>query len=327
MENFKENLKTQIDFINDIIAERLPKEEGYPIEVIKAMNYSINAGGKRIRPLIMLESYKLCGGSDYTDVYDYMTALECIHTYSLVHDDLPAMDNDEYRRGKLTTHKAYGEDMAILAGDGLLNYATELIFNRLKSVSVTTYEQIKKLADMSDENNYDESKREIKALSKRINDNINAANIIFSKAGINGMVGGQCLDVFLTNKPVDKDQLEYIFLNKTAALIECAFMAGGYLAGANDEVINKLREAGKNIGLAFQIQDDILDITSTTKELGKPVGSDEKNNKTTYVSIYGLEKAKEDVAIYSKKGIEALKEIGNNEFLVELAITLIGRKK
>ena len=328
MENFKEQLTSQVDFINDIIDERLPKEEGYALEVIKAMNYSVDAGGKRIRPLIMLESYRLCGGNDCNVLYDFMAALECIHTYSLVHDDLPAMDNDEYRRGKLTTHKAFGEDMAILAGDGLLNYAAELILNRVNEISKDAKEKINKLLDSDlNEANMTIVKDKIKAETKRITNVTNAANVILSKAGIYGMVGGQCLDVYLTNKPVKAEELDYIFKNKTAALIECAFMAGGYLAGANEETIAKLELAGRFIGLAFQIQDDILDVTSTTDELGKPVGSDDKNNKTTYVTLYGMDKANEDVNSYSRKGIEILEEIGNNEFLIELAVMLIGRKK
>ena len=328
MENFKEELTSQVDFINDIIEERLPKEEGYALEVIKAMNYSVEAGGKRVRPLIMLESYRLCGGSDCNELYDYMTALECIHTYSLVHDDLPAMDNDEYRRGKLTTHKAFGEDMAILAGDGLLNYAAELITNRVNETTKEARKCIEKLlsSEITDSNK-DSIKQKIKAATKRIENATKASKIIMQKAGIYGMVGGQCLDVYLTNKEVKPEELDYIFQKKTAALIEAAFMAGAYLAGADEETIAKIELAGRYIGLAFQIQDDILDVTSTIDELGKPVGSDDKNNKTTYVTLYGMEKANEDVNEYSKKGIEILEEIGNNEFLIELAIMLINRKK
>ncbi len=324
MEHFKEDLNAEIDFVNDILQERLPELGKLNERVVEAMNYSVNAGGKRIRPIIMLESFKLCGGNDFTETYDFLTALECIHTYSLVHDDLPAMDNDDFRRGKPTTHKAYGEDMAILSGDGLLNLAAELILNRINEVSTNANSTINNLLQGEIT---DSVKEQISALTKRVANNTNAGAIILNKAGIDGMVGGQCLDVYLTNKAVNEDELNYIFLNKTAALIECAFMAGGYLAGASKETIDKLEMAGRYIGLAFQIQDDILDITSTKEELGKPIGSDEKNNKTTYVTLYGMEKAVKDVSDYTNKGIKILEEIGNNDFLIELAVVLIGRKK
>lgn len=297
--NFNEELKVKVDMINNIIKEYLPKEEGMQQRVIEAANYSVEAGGKRIRPLIMLETYRLFGGKDEKIVYPFMCALECIHSYSLVHDDLPAMDNDDYRRGKLTTHKKYGEDFGILAGDALLNYAYELMFNSMLTID-----------------NPDLLKNCVKT-----------AQVIAKKAGIYGMVGGQSLDVWLTDKPMNESELEFIFNLKTGALIEGAFMAGAILAGADNSAILDIERAGNMVGVAFQIQDDILDVTSTQEMLGKPVFSDEKNNKTTYVTLYGMDKAKEDVRTLSENGIDIIKKYGDNDFLVSLVLKLINREK
>ena len=297
--NFNEELKVKVDMINNIIKEYLPKEEGMQQRVIEAANYSVEAGGKRIRPLIMLETYRLFGGKDEKIVYPFMCALECIHSYSLIHDDLPAMDNDDYRRGKLTTHKKYGEDFGVLAGDALLNYAYELMFNSMLTID-----------------NPDLLKNCVKT-----------AQVIAKKAGIYGMVGGQSLDVWLTDKPMNESELEFIFNLKTGALIEGAFMAGAILAGADNSAILDIERAGNMVGVAFQIQDDILDVTSTQEMLGKPVFSDEKNNKTTYVTLYGMDKAKEDVRTLSENGIDIIKKYGDNDFLVSLVLKLINREK
>lgn len=297
--NFNEELKVKVDMINNIIKEYLPKEEGMQQRVIEAANYSVEAGGKRIRPLIMLETYRLFGGKDEKIVYPFMCALECIHSYSLVHDDLPAMDNDDYRRGKLTTHKKYGEDFGVLAGDALLNYAYELMFNSMLTID-----------------NPDLLKNCVKT-----------AQVIAKKAGIYGMVGGQSLDVWLTDKPMNESELEFIFNLKTGALIEGAFMAGAILAGADNSAILDIERAGNMVGVAFQIQDDILDVTSTQEMLGKPVFSDEKNNKTTYVTLYGMDKAKEDVRTLSENSIDIIKKYGDNDFLVSLVLKLINREK
>lgn len=299
MEHFKDELTNRVDDINNIIKKYLPEAEGYQERIADAMNYSINVGGKRIRPLLMFETYKLCGGKNFEEVYPFMAAIEMIHSYSLVHDDLPAMDNDEYRRGQLTTHKKYGEDFGILAGDGLLNLAYE-----------TMIEAITKCEDLVD-------------FSKKSK----AAGIIAKKSGIYGMVGGQSLDVYLTDKSMDGKQLDYIFRLKTGALIEAAFMAGAVLAGCDGDVLGKLEEAGNLVGFAFQIKDDMLDITSTQEVLGKPVLSDERNNKTTYVSLYGMNKAAEDVDTFSERAIDILKEFGDNDFLIQLVKSLISRNK
>lgn len=296
--NYNEQLKLKVEDINRVIREYLPKEEGMQHRVIEAANYSVEAGGKRVRPLIMLETYKLFGGDNESEVYPFMAALECIHSYSLVHDDLPAMDNDDYRRGRLTTHKKYGEDFGILAGDALLNYAYEIM---LSSITRLTADKVVKAA--------------------------RAAHIIAYKAGIYGMVGGQSLDVWLTDKSMDDKQLDFIFNLKTGALIEAAFMAGAVLAGADERAVADIEKAGNKVGVAFQIKDDILDVTSTQEKLGKPVFSDEKNNKTTYVTLYGMDKADRDVEALSKEAVDIINKYGNNDFLVSLILKLINREK
>lgn len=296
--NYNEQLKLKVEDINRVIREYLPKEEGMQHRVIEAANYSVEAGGKRVRPLIMLETYKLFGGENESEVYPFMAALECIHSYSLVHDDLPAMDNDDYRRGRLTTHKKYGEDFGVLAGDALLNYAYEIM---LSSITKLTADKV------------------VKA--------VRAAQIIAYKAGIYGMVGGQSLDVWLTDKSMDDKQLDFIFNLKTGALIEAAFMAGAVLAGADESAVADIEKAGNKVGVAFQIKDDILDVTSTQEKLGKPVFSDEKNNKTTYVTLYGMDKADRDVEALSKEAVDIINKYGNNDFLVSLILKLINREK
>lgn len=296
--NFKEELQTKVKEIETIIAEFLPKEEGYQKTVLEAMNYSILAGGKRLRPMFMLESFRLFGGKGDV-IKPFMAAMEMIHTYSLVHDDLPAMDDDEYRRGRKTTHVVFGEAMGILAGDGLLNYAFE---TACKAFS------------------YDcDAVKVGKALQ-----------ILGEKAGIYGMIGGQVADVEGIKDKNDEEKLTFIYEKKTSALIEASLMIGAVLADAEDEAVARMEQIGRDIGVAFQIQDDILDITSTKEVLGKPIGSDEKNEKITYVTIHGLDKAKEAVEKISFRAMDSLKQMNNEnskEFLLELTGYLIGREK
>ena len=283
--------------IEAVLRNYLPQKEGCQKIIMEAMEYSLMAGGKRLRPMLMGETYRLFGGEGKI-IEPFMAAIEMIHTYSLVHDDLPAMDNDDYRRGRLTTHKVFGEDFGILAGDALLNYAYEVM---ISAVCAASPENMKNCAG--------------------------AAAVIARKAGIFGMVGGQSLDVLLTDKPVNEKEMEFIFNLKTGALIEAAFMAGAILAGAGKECVSQLEKAGNLVGVAFQIKDDILDVTSTQEVLGKPVFSDEKNNKTTYVTLYGMEKAAADVENMSEKAESIVKSIGDNEFLIELINKLISREK
>lgn len=281
--------------VEQIVTSFLPKEEGYQKTVLEAMNYSVSAGGKRLRPMLMLETYRMFGGKSKV-IEPFMAAIEMIHTYSLIHDDLPAMDNDEYRRGRKTTHVVYGEAMAILAGDALLNYAFETAAS----------------AFVLDEGN--------PAIGK-------AFMILASKAGVYGMIGGQVLDVESEGKEIDADTLKFIHIHKTSALLESAMLIGAVLAGASEQQQRTVELAARELGLAFQIRDDILDVTGNTDELGKPVGSDEKNHKNTYVALEGLEKAKEDVKRYSESAIDRLKSLpARNEFLYELIEELIDRR-
>lgn len=294
---FDKQLSEETKWIEENIRDFLPQNATYQKTIQEAMEYSLMAGGKRLRPMIMWETYKMYGGKDKTVVLPFMAAIEMIHTYSLVHDDLPAMDNDEYRRGRKTTHIVYGEDMGILAGDALLNYAYETA-----------------ALSLIDGGN-------IQAKAKAI-------QILSNKAGLFGMLGGQVVDVENTGKPLSEDMLTFIYSLKTGALIEAAFMTGATLAGAAVSDVEALEKVGKNIGMAFQIQDDILDITSTTEELGKPIHSDEKNDKFTYVSVYGMDRAVQAVKDYSEAALNILNNLPvHNIYLNTLVEKLIGRKR
>ncbi|MBR4357943.1 MAG: polyprenyl synthetase family protein [Butyrivibrio sp.] len=310
--DFSAELLKRAEHVEEILKKYLPKEEGYAKTVIEAMNYSLLAGGKRLRPVMMLESYKLFAGDDADEavVEPFMAAMEMIHTYSLVHDDLPAMDNDEYRRGRKTTHAVYGAGMATLAGDALLNFAFETaIDGATRGTKLASY-------DGDTDNRY-----------------FAALKILSKKAGIYGMVGGQCADIMAENAtdvPKDKmsDILSYIDENKTAALIESSLMIGAILGGASKDSVSAMEKAGSCVGIAFQIQDDILDIVGDQAEIGKPVGSDEKNNKSTYVSLNGMEAASAKVKELSEMAEEILKEQGfEDSFLGNLFDSLIYRRK
>lgn len=293
--SFKEELQKKTQEIEELLGRYLPREEGFQKIVLEAMNYSVTAGGKRLRPMLMQETYRMFGGSGQV-VEPFMAAIEMIHTYSLVHDDLPAMDNDEYRRGRKTTHAVYGEAFAILAGDGLLNFAFETAAGAF---------------------DLELSERTAKAMQ-----------ILAGKAGIYGMIGGQVVDVESEGQEVSRDKLDFIYRLKTSALIESSMMIGAVLAGASEEEIEKIRKVAEDVGVAFQIQDDILDVTSTLEVLGKPINSDDKNHKTTYVTLEGLEGAKQDVERISKRAIETLDSLDHqNPFLDELITMLITREK
>jgi len=295
--NFQDELKKRTEEINKVIQSYLPAEEGFAKTMAQAMNYSILAGGKRLRPMLILETLRLFGGDEKL-VYPFMAAMEMIHTYSLVHDDLPAMDNDEYRRGRKTTHIVYGEDMGILAGDALLNYAFE--------TACKAFEQFP-----------EESLRIGQAM-----------RVLAGKAGIYGMIGGQVVDVKESGHQIDEEVLDFIFRLKTGALIESAMMVGAILAGASKEDVKSMQKVAGKIGMAFQIQDDILDVTSTTEQLGKPVHSDEKNEKTTYVTLKGIEQAHKDVERMTEEAIDELKKFpAGDNFLEQLLKSLVYREK
>lgn len=299
-----EQIKRQSE-INEIINSYLPKEEGYYKSVIEAMNYSIRAGGKRIRPMLMLETFRLFKGESTDILYPFMAAIEMIHTYSLVHDDLPALDNDEYRRGRKTTHIEYGEAMAILAGDGLLTFAFE--------TAASAYEKV------------DEKSLDVSNIYRRI---MRAYKVLSMKAGIHGMIGGQVIDIEFVGKSVTKERLDMMYLLKTGGLFEASMMIGAILAGASDAEVDIIESIAGDIGLAFQIKDDILDVTSSDIILGKPVRSDEKNDKPTYVAIMDLEQAKEEVANVTDRAKKAYESLPyENKFLKELIIKLITREK
>ncbi|MBC7959618.1 MAG: polyprenyl synthetase family protein [Vallitaleaceae bacterium] len=279
-----------LGILNDYLPSNPSAENGM---VIDAMRYSLFAGGKRIRPLFMQAAFEACGGKGNA-LNAFMAAIEMIHTYSLIHDDLPAMDNDDLRRGLPTCHVVYGENIAILAGDALLNKAFEIIIEE----AVNNWESSVLLA--------------MKELG--------------TAAGFNGMIGGQVADVLSENKEVDLNLLNYIHLHKTSALIEAAFVIGALLAGGIEGEVERFRQIGKCIGLAFQIQDDLLDVLGTAQELGKPLGSDEKNSKATYVTLLGIEASKQIVDEKFSLAIALLEEFPASEFLVNYLNTLKTRR-
>ena len=292
--NYAELRDEKVKEIEEILKSYLPEQNGYQRIIMDAMEYSLMAGGKRLRPMLMQETYRLFGGTEKV-IEPFMAG---IHTYSLVHDDLPAMDDDELRRGRKTTHVVYGEDMGILAGDALLNYAFETAAAA-----------------------FDEYPEKALQIGK-------AMKILGNKAGIYGMLGGQVVDVKETGHAVDKDVLDFIYALKTGALLESSMMIGATLAGADDESIALIEKVASKVGLAFQVQDDILDVTSTAEVLGKPIHSDEKNEKTTYVTLLGIDKAEKIVEKESVGAIELLKSLPvRNDYLEWLLTQLIHRKK
>ncbi|MCM1175069.1 MAG: polyprenyl synthetase family protein [Blautia sp.] len=299
--NFKETLNEKTTRMEEVLAHFLPEERGFQKTVTEAMNYSVLAGGKRLRPMLMSETWDMFGGKGEL-VEPFMAAIEMIHNYSLVHDDLPAMDNDEYRRGRKTTHVVYGEGMAVLAGDALLNYAFE--------TACLAFEKAQGAAE------YEKAAR--------------AMSVLAGKAGIYGMIGGQCADIEAEKhqENVTEELLLFIHEHKTAALIQSAMMIGAILAGADEEQVAAVEKCAYHIGVAFQIQDDILDVTGSQEVLGKPIGSDAKNNKITYVTLHGLEKSSEKAEALSNEAIRILASFPKrNLFLEELVKQLISREK
>lgn len=291
MQTFQSEWQTKRAKIDRYLQSDLKREECYYSTVYKAMNYSVQSGGKRIRPVLLMACYELF--SDNTEeTLPFCAAMEYIHTYSLIHDDLPCMDDDELRRGNPTCHVKFGEAMAVLAGDALLNRAYEKIF----------------------------SSSHPRAMK--------AGEIISFYAGSEGMIGGQVIDMESEGKEISAEKLEKLQELKTSALLSASCGAGAVLGGADEKETAHLREFGKLLGLAFQIQDDILDVTSTSSEMGKPVGSDEKNHKTTYVSLFGLEKCQnlnQQLTEQAIKSLDLFKE--RADFLKELALWLLNRKK
>lgn len=296
--NISEEITKRASDIETRIKGFLPEQYEYQKTIVDAMSYSVLAGGKRLRPMLMEASYQMFGGEG-EELDAFMAAIEMIHTYSLVHDDLPAMDNDLYRRGKKTTHAVYGEAMGVLAGDALLNFAFETVADAM----------VRSAGDM----------RVVKAFA-----------VLTKKAGIYGMIGGQVVDVESEKKgqQIDRDCLDFIYRLKTGALIEASLMIGAILAGASEEEVSLMEEAGTKLGLAFQIQDDILDVTSSLEVLGKPIGSDARNEKATYVAFEGLEKAGAEVERLSREAVAILDGFKRKHtFLRELFMYLIHRDR
>ena len=292
-ETFKQELDARTAEIEQLIGTYLPEETGHQKTIFEAMNYSMKAGGKRLRPMLMQEMCRLFTGTLLEAVIPFMAAVEMIHTSSLVHDDLPCMDDDMMRRGKASTWAEYGEDIGVLTGDALMMYAFETSIDP------------------------DELSRIGRAIG-----------ILARKTGVYGMIGGQTVDVELAGGPIPGDKLEFIYRLKTGALIEASMLIGAVLGGAAEEDCKIVESLAAKIGMAFQIQDDILDVTGSQDVTGKPSGSDEKNKKTTYVTLEGLDKAKKDVEQISTEAIEELNKLpGNNDFLEQLIRALVGRQK
>lgn len=289
----KERLDSYISHINECLRQNMPVKNNAFKTIYEAMDYSLEAGGKRIRPLLMQLAYEAVGGKESIDAF--LCGIEMIHTYSLIHDDLPAMDNDDYRRGKLTNHKVFGEATAILAGDGLLTESFRLM--------------------MQD------------ALSHGGEERLYAAYVLSQASGVEGMIGGQILDMESENKSISLEQLDLIHLNKTGALIAAATKMGAILGGGSDTEVSLLEAYGKYIGKVFQIIDDILDTTSTTEELGKPIHSDQKNNKNTYLSFYSVDECYQIAENLTHKAIDLLNRIeGDTTLLEDIAVKLIKRR-
>lgn len=285
----KNELSERISVVDKSLDELLPHFQNPQSVIYDAMRYSVFAGGKRLRPILMWETARIFG-KEWNCVKEFACALEMIHTYSLIHDDLPAMDNDDMRRGMPTNHIKFGEDIAILAGDALLNKAFEVA---LESESANT---------------------------------VKALKVLSASSGTEGMIGGQVVDLQSEGKNIELDELQYIHSLKTGALIRSACVIGAILADADEAMVSAIDEFAKNLGIAFQIRDDILDVTGNSDVLGKPVGSDEKGDKNTYVKLCGIEKSEDLVNEYSQKAKEALSVFGNRaDFLIKLTDYLIER--
>lgn len=288
------------NFAEEHLMDYIPEIDHKSITLYDSMKYSITSGGKRLRPVLLLASCEFSGGT-MVDALPYACALEYIHTYSLIHDDLPAMDNDDFRRGNPTNHRVFGDAIAILAGDGLLNSAYEIM-----NMDMLMY--------------FDNPI----ALKKRI-----CASYEISKgSGVRGMVAGQVADIEAQGHSCSKEMLDYIHLNKTAALIVSAIRAGAYIGGADSERIEALTSYGENLGLLFQITDDILDVTGDSAEMGKATGADAKNNKSTYISVYNLEKTKQRAINLADNAKKALSNYGKDaQFYIDLVDKVLIRTK
>ncbi|MCR4892589.1 MAG: polyprenyl synthetase family protein [Lachnospiraceae bacterium] len=401
--DFRKELDKRTEYAEKVVDKYIPRDTGLASHVADAMEYSVTAGGKRLRPIMMQEAYRMYGGCDTDTIEPFMAAIEFIHNYSLVHDDLPAMDNDLYRRGKKTTHAVYGAGIATLAGDGLLNLAFETAMKAFSPDPDPVKREISggsscSEKEISGEPSCSEKEKEVLGKTGAGSGSCNetdtvpetglsdlakyrrvalALQILGNRAGIMGMVGGQSADMDadglstkagfsdemkLEEKGMtmteavtrsgespdveqeeldekkdlnqihsgisDEDRILFIYHNKTSALLEASMMVGAALAGASGEEIRKIQEVARNLGVAFQIQDDILDVEGDEDILGKPIGSDAENEKFNVVSVFGLARAKEESQAYSERTLELLKGLSaESPFLSELVLYLLNRKK
>lgn len=290
----KSQWNARIELVEEALIKELREESALDEQLCSSMKYSLTAGGKRLRPILLMAAADVAGGRG-EDFIQVACAIEMIHTYSLIHDDLPAMDNDDYRRGKLTNHKVYGEAMAILAGDALLTQAFEVM---LRQPGVPADVLLKVVREMA------------------------------IAAGPNGMVGGQAIDLESEGKHVSMETLKKLHMGKTGALFRAAIRSGAILAGADEKQLADLTAYADAFGLAFQITDDILDVVGNEAVIGKPVGSDERNDKSTYVTLTSLETARELAAQVVADGVKALEGFGDKAvFLRELLESLLARNK
>lgn len=292
--NYKEKLMEYASVVENALDKYFPQKENLQADIYRAMRYSLLGGGKRIRGVLTLVCCELAGG-DYKKALPFAAAIEMVHAYSLIHDDLPAMDNDDMRRGKPSNHIAFGEAMAILAGDGLLGEAVNVIVKN--------------------------------TLDEDIPSAWKALKILTNAYGPEGMLGGQVVDMQSENKQISYDELVYLQQHKTGALIKAACLMGATLGGADNELLEKLSEYAEKIGLAFQIKDDVLDVESTDEELGKSIGSDSEQGKSTFVTVCGIDKAKEAVIALSDEAANLFDGDSESEkFLAETARYLASRK-
>ena len=322
---FDDELRKSQEQAEQTVERYLPEIKASPGRLAEAMRYSVLAGGKRVRPILLLQSYALYGGCDDTLAGPFAAAIEMIHTSSLIHDDLPDIDNDDWRRGRKTTHAVYGPALGILSGDALLNYAYE---TAMKALDEPNDAGPQKSSDEHDDTDLQTGSDKYRERTARA---ASALRILMQKTGMYGMLGGQSLDVENEKNNVlsiDRDTLDFIYLHKTAALIEAPLMIGAVLAGAPETDVRTLEQVGRRAGLAFQIRDDVLDATETTEEIGKPAGSDEKNGKTTYVTLFGADGAAAEAERLTEEAsamMDSLPAAGG--FLREYLIRLASRRK
>lgn len=290
---FRKYCQERCKLIDQQLAEFLPSDNVQPLIIFEAMRYSLFAGGKRLRPILLMAASDAVGGNGL-NYLPIACGLEMIHTYSLIHDDLPAMDNDDYRRGKLTNHKVYGEGMAILAGDGLLTAA----FDSMLSQTGVEPERLLKVI------------REISIA-----------------AGPYGMVGGQAIDLQSEGKSLDRNTVRFMHQAKTGALFKAAIRAGAILAGADNSKIDALTKYADCFGLAFQITDDILDVIGSQEKIGKPIGSDIRNQKATYVTLYSLEEAQKMAKQVIDNAMESLMDFGPEADILRNFVTYLSARE